>query len=207
MRKNILLILFILFGLGVSFVSCDDDDNTYYDEAWKLFNDSIYYAAKNNPAYSEWQSQSFNGSLYYKRYAENDETSPFSKSFIEIEDQTPLFSDSVVCRYVGWFIRNNEDKTPYFFDGTENSVIIDGKEHELTFNKKQGVGFRVSGVIDGWATALQNMKPGDEVRICMPYMLGYGAAGLSNSSTGATMIPGYTTLWFDVKLLKIIRNK
>lgn len=202
MRKNILFIFSIVLGLTVGFASCSDDDSSTYDEEWKLYNDSIYNATRSISDYERWSSESGNGEVLMKRYKDNDETNPF-KSFTEIEDEYPLFSDSVVCRYVGWFFL--KDGTPYFFDGTENKCTVNDKEYTLTYNKKQGIGFRVSQVIDGWSTALQNMKAGDEVRICMPYLLGYGASGTSDNY-GNTLIPAYTTLWFDVKLVKVIRN-
>ena len=57
--------------------------------------------------------------------------------------------------------------------------------------------FRVSGTVDGFATMLQHMKVGEQVEVCIPQRLGYGA-------TAQTSIPAYTTLWFRIKLLKII---
>jgi len=51
----------------------------------------------------------------------------------------------------------------------------------------------VSGVVDGFTTALQHMRKGDRWKVYIPYQLGYGES--ANSS-----IPGYSTLVFDITL-------
>ena len=53
--------------------------------------------------------------------------------------------------------------------------------------------FAISSVVDGFATALQNMKAGDRWLIYIPYQLGYGPKGNNG-------IPAYSTLVFDVTL-------
>lgn len=208
MKKNVLFILSILLGSLICLVSCGDDDEVY-DEAWKLYNDSIFYSLVGNSDYERLQSESENGFVFRKKYTAAN--SPF-KSFHEVEGESPLFSDSVVCRYTGWYFSKEGD--PLVFDGTENEVVINGKTINTNFNQKQGVGFRINNtslikntysVTDGMATALQSMKPGDECQICIPFMLGYGVNGLYTSS-GSVLVPGYSTVWFDIKLLKVIRN-
>lgn len=196
MRKNILFIFTAIFVSFAAMVSCGDDDNGY-DEEWKKYNDSIFNSLESNLNYEKFNSLSENGFVYSKRYTSED--SPFELKFTEITDQSPLFSDSVVCRYMGWYFL--KDGTPYIFDGTENEIFINGEKYTPNFNKKHGVGLRVSGVVDGWATILQRMKPGDERQICVPFLLGYGVNGSSDGT-----IPGYTTLWFNLKLMKVIRN-
>jgi len=200
MRKNILFILSILLVSFIGMASCSDDDNNGYDEEWKKYNDSIYYSLGDKPEYSKANSLSENGFIYIKKFT--SENSPFETKFTEITDESPLFTDSVVCRYMGWYFA--KDGTPIIFDGTENEIVINGETYTKNFNKKQGTSFRVNGVIDGWATALQGMKAGDECQICIPFLLGYGVNGLTSS--GVQIIPGYTTLWFNMKLLKVIRN-
>ena len=56
--------------------------------------------------------------------------------------------------------------------------------------------FLVSGLKEGFSTAIQHMRKGDYWRIYVPYNLGYGSAGSGK-------IPGYSTLIFDVTLLDI----
>lgn len=97
-------------------------------------------------------------------------------------DGTIQFSDSVVCLYIGWYL--DADGNKYVFDST-----VDRNNVPSTF--------AVNGVIDGWVTILQTMKEGDEREICVPYQLGYGTAATST-------IPAYTTLFFNIKVLKVI---
>jgi FKBP-type peptidyl-prolyl cis-trans isomerase len=67
---------------------------------------------------------------------------------------------------------------------------------EAVFDSGTNVQFNVNGVVRGFDIALQNMVVGDKWNICIPYHLGYGTV-----STGT--IPAYTTLFFEVELLKI----
>ncbi|MDR1561850.1 MAG: FKBP-type peptidyl-prolyl cis-trans isomerase [Dysgonamonadaceae bacterium] len=65
--------------------------------------------------------------------------------------------------------------------------------------------FNLSGnnTIRGFSFALQQMCVGNHWEIVIPYYLGYGETGLVSNYT--TLIPGYTTLVFDVKLVEIIK--
>jgi peptidylprolyl isomerase/FKBP-type peptidyl-prolyl cis-trans isomerase FklB len=57
--------------------------------------------------------------------------------------------------------------------------------------------FTVSGVVDGFSTALQHMQVGDKWEVWIPARLGYGERSQSN-------IPGFTTLVFEIELLEIL---
>jgi FKBP-type peptidyl-prolyl cis-trans isomerase len=46
------------------------------------------------------------------------------------------------------------------------------------------------------------MVVGDKWRLCIPYELGYGAAGKSDGY-GNVMMRGYTTLFFELELISI----
>ncbi|MCL1934004.1 MAG: FKBP-type peptidyl-prolyl cis-trans isomerase [Candidatus Azobacteroides sp.] len=61
----------------------------------------------------------------------------------------------------------------------------------------------LGSLIRGFSFALQNMTVGDKWEIWVPYYLGYGESGYYNSSTGQTIIQGYTTLVFEVELVSI----
>jgi FKBP-type peptidyl-prolyl cis-trans isomerase FklB len=56
----------------------------------------------------------------------------------------------------------------------------------------------VSGVVDGFATALQNMHIGDRWQVYIPYSLGY-------DSSASSSIPAYSTLIFDITLVSYYR--
>ena len=53
-------------------------------------------------------------------------------------------------------------------------------------------------------TAIMNMRIGDQWEIYIPYQLGYGVNG-STDSNGKTLIPGYSTLIFNVTLKSFYR--
>ncbi len=55
---------------------------------------------------------------------------------------------------------------------------------------------RPDELIQGWTIALLDMRVGDSARIVVPYTLGYGA-------TTSGIIPPYSTLVFDLKLVDI----
>lgn len=191
--------LFALLSLVFVFASCgDDDDNTAEILEWKAQQDQVYRDVSNSGQYSELISRTGNGSVYYKTSNNITDQIPFSAvspRLIEVTDTPPLFSDSVVCRYMGWYLNSDNEKV--VFDGTEN-MVIDGTEYN--FNRQGGVGFQVGGVIAGWSDILQIMYPGNEYEVCIPQQLAYG-------SSGSGSIKYYTTLFFKLKLLKVFRKQ
>ncbi|MDO5059439.1 MAG: FKBP-type peptidyl-prolyl cis-trans isomerase [Neisseria sp.] len=76
--------------------------------------------------------------------------------------------------------------------------LIDGTE----FDNRQGdpVAFPLDQVIKGWTEGLQLMKEGAEYTFYIPAELGYG-----DRATGK--IPPQSTLVFDVKLVKVEKEK
>jgi peptidylprolyl isomerase/FKBP-type peptidyl-prolyl cis-trans isomerase FklB len=60
-----------------------------------------------------------------------------------------------------------------------------------------------TGVIEGWKTALQLMKEGDRWEVWIPQVLGYGATDRKNTA-GVVTIPAYSTLKFEIEVVKII---
>ncbi len=181
-----ILILAVLFGVLISFGSCvnDDDDSTVSQE-WKTYNEQQVRNASSS-GYTARPSQSGNGSVYWKSitdFVPGDEPSI---------DRFPIFTDSVSVRYEGWFFRL--DDTKYTFDSTE------GDKNGMVLRTRVN-----GGLIDGFATMLQNMKIDEQAEVCIPYLLGYGTIG--SYSSGVQIIPGYTTLWFKIKLLNIYDEK
>lgn len=85
------------------------------------------------------------------------------------------------------------DKVTVHYTGT----LIDGTKFDSSVDRGQPATFPVNGVIQGWTKALQMMKEGDKWRIFIPYNLGYGERGAGAS------IPPYSTLIFDVELIKV----
>ena len=196
MKKSILWLVGVLFLLPLCITSCEENDglvNPYgnWKERNQLFLDSIAKVAKDNPM--EWKvihtyqfpeptdplvAMNVNDYVYCKVLESGDGIYPF-------------YTDSVTTNYRGQLI-------PL----AEGTIVTFDQSYKGELNKDVAVpvGFKVSGVIAGWTTALQEMREGDRWEVYIPSELGYGLQG-SNS------IPGYSTLCFDVHLVKVISNR
>jgi FKBP-type peptidyl-prolyl cis-trans isomerase FklB len=78
-----------------------------------------------------------------------------------------------------------------------HGTLLDGTVFDSSVERGQPATFPVSGVIKGWTEALQLMSIGSKWRLYVPFDLAYGEKGAS------AQIGPYTTLIFDVELLKI----
>lgn len=103
---------------------------------------------------------------------------------------SPMFTDSVFVNYRGRLIPTTNYVDGYVFDQS----YIDDYDPMTARPAK----LLTSELVDGFATALQNMHIGDHWRVYIPYPLGYGAS----SNTG---IPAYSTLIFDIALVAYYR--
>ncbi|MFM7024316.1 MAG: FKBP-type peptidyl-prolyl cis-trans isomerase [Flavobacteriales bacterium] len=75
-------------------------------------------------------------------------------------------------------------------------TLIDGKEFDSSYKRKEPISFNLQGVIRGWTEGLQLMPVGSKFQFYIPYDLAYG-------EQSQNMIPAYSTLIFDVELLDI----
>jgi FKBP-type peptidyl-prolyl cis-trans isomerase FklB len=74
---------------------------------------------------------------------------------------------------------------------------IDGKVFDSSYERGKPASFPVSGVVEGFSEALQNMKPGDKWEVFIPSDLGYG-----ERARGADIRPN-ETLIFTLELMGI----
>ena len=100
--------------------------------------------------------------------------------------ESPMYTDSVRVSYLGRLLPSASYAEGYEFDGT-----VYGKYSSQTNSTTK---FVLSGLTDGFATAVQHMHRGDYWRIYVPSELAYGAYG-------TTGIPGYSVLTFDLTLI------
>ena len=92
-------------------------------------------------------------------------------------ERSPKATDTVLCHYEG--------------------RLVSGKVFDSSYERNQPAEFGLNQVIPGWTEGLQLMSEGAKYRFYIPYMLGYGEQGAGPS------IPPYSTLIFDVELIKV----
>lgn len=182
MKKYLHIALMLLFVLTIT--SCSKDDEDKVDEVWKQQNEEAFQKIAANPDYKKQQSISGNGFILYKVLKEGD-------------GNKPAYTDSVRVQYKGFIISNLqgnivEDLTKvreegFSFDGR---LASEGEPSDMI----------VSQLVDGFTTALQYMKEGDRWEIWIPQKLGYGGQARDG-------IPAYSTLVFDLELIKVLERK
>jgi len=94
------------------------------------------------------------------------------------EGAQPKATDTVHCHYEG--------------------RLLDGTIFDSSYQRGEPIDFSLQQVIAGWTEGVQLMKEGSKFRFYIPYMLAYGEGG------AGAMIPPYSTLIFDVELLKVL---
>lgn len=92
--------------------------------------------------------------------------------------RSPKATDKVRCHYEG--------------------RLINGDIFDSSYKRSQPADFGLNQVIAGWTEGVQLMKEGAKYRFYIPYLLGYGEQGAGSS------IPPYSTLIFDVELIKVL---
>lgn len=85
------------------------------------------------------------------------------------------------------------DKVTVHYHGT----LIDGTVFDSSVDRNSPATFGVTQVIQGWVEGLQLMSMGAKYKFFIPYDLAYGERG------AGPKIPPYSTLVFEVELIKI----
>ena len=192
------ILILSLITAAMLLVACSEENNTAEEfPNWQQKNENYFNAlyadvSKGLSSYDSWK-------ILRKWSLQDDVTASASDHIVArvIENgegtETPLYTDSVAVIYSGRLLPSTSYPTGYVFD---KSYV--GEFHPQTAKAR---GFRISGLTDGFSTALQYMKKGDRWEIYVPANLGYGALG--SSSAG---IPGHSVLIFDMMLVDIYRK-
>lgn len=89
----------------------------------------------------------------------------------------PTATDSVLVHYKG--------------------TLLSGKQFDSSYDRGQPITFTLNQVIKGWTEGVQLMAAGSKYKFYIPYNLAYGERGYGQD------IPPYSTLIFEVELLKV----
>lgn len=191
----ILYLLALLAPVGL-LSSCSESDNEEEEfPNWKKTNEQYF-----NNLYAMAKSGADMGDKSWKvirqwSLEESTAKDPYDYIVVNVlENGTgsgcPLYTDSVKVHYEGRLLPSTSYPDGYVFD----------KSFTGEFNPATALPakFAVSGMIDGFTTALQYMHIGDHWKVYIPYQLGYGS-----SASGS--IPAYSTLVFDVTLVSYYR--
>ena len=181
MKKLFYIILPVVAAIAVS--SCNDDDNTDTLSQYEAYRDE-------NVAYYESQAELKNpdGTPYYERLVPVWNSGAeilihyFNDRALTAGNLQPLFTSGCAVKYIGRLYND------YAFDSSYlRTSALYGDSVSI---------FQPSGVIQGWAIALMDMRVGDSCEIVIPYQQGYGPQV-------QPAIPPYSTLKFNMKLVDI----
>ncbi len=194
MKKSFLTFLLVALLAPLCLTSCSEDDNEVEEfPNWRQTNEEQLAAL-----YERAQGVTDGSWKVIKNYTLEDAVPGSAANSIVVEvlqagtgSGSPMFSDSVKINYRGRLLPSTSYPDGYVFDESYT-----GDYNPATANP---VTMYVGELVDGFATALQNMRIGDHWRVYMPYQLGYGVNGTSSG------IPGYSTLVFDIALVAYYR--
>ena len=192
MMKNIRILLLLTMSVLFGLTSCEESSEAGEFDNWQQRNtqfvDSIAAVARAN-TYDDWKvflAQGLdttkvwdNGYYVYCRVIEEG-----------CGTAHPLYTDNVLVNYRGRLMPSDTYKDGYIFDSSYSGEL------NPAFNVP--VTLPLSGTVEGFCTAVQQMTDGDVWEVYIPYQLGYGAKGTSG-------IPAYSTLIFDINLVSFHR--
>jgi len=179
---NAFLIL-SFFHFFIFMVSCSEE--TEEEDEWDN------WQQKNETVVAQWGSNaSYRKILTYTKNASATGWTNDDYIYVEVLESgsglvSPLYTDTVRVAYRGRLIPTASYPEGKVFDET----YTDDFQWDLADKSD----FSVSTVVDGFCTALMNMRVGDRWRVRIPYMLGYG-------TTSTNSITGYSNLVFEIAL-------
>ncbi len=204
MRHHASYYAFLAFVAAVFCLSsCKETDDTVVEfENWQQKNEA-YFNAKYNSVKQAIASGDTSWKIF-KSFSKDYSTTGTASDYILVKvlnegsgSGSPLYTDSVRVHYRGQllasasYVDSSDSELGYVFDTSWSTTTFDDR---IFVPSK----FGVSGVVDGFSTALQHMRIGDRWRVYIPYQLGYGT-----SDNGS--IPAYSTLVFDLALAAYYR--
>ncbi len=193
MKRNVFYVLCSFVAALSLMAACDETSEENEYDNWEVRNkaylDSIANVAQTN-ASGDWKmlksytlpSDQAGSSLLAK--------DPLNYVFVKVlksgTGATPLYNDTVRVHYRGSYI---------------NGAVFDQSyKGTLDPNTAMPSKFQTSALINGWTTALQQMKEGDSWMVYIPWSLAYGPGTMASSSSS---ILEYSMLVFSLDLVKV----
>jgi FKBP-type peptidyl-prolyl cis-trans isomerase FkpA len=109
-----------------------------------------------------------------------------------------------------YLIINKKGSGPAIDSGKVITLVYEGRflnDSVFDGTKKEGKPYHfISGthhVIEGWELAMKKLHMGDEARLILPSKLAYGQAGIQDPKSGAFMVPPFTPIIFDMKIISV----
>lgn len=206
MNSKNLRYLFLLMMAVVALASCSENDSAYDEYSnWQerneqAFADTLAYAKKQGEANGWYVLR--NWSLDNQTPIKDQQGNNITLSYKDVDyvvvhvldkgegTTSPIYTDSVKVSYRGRLLPTTDK------DGQVSQGYVFDSNFDGTYNKStaQLSTFAVSGLIDGFTTALLKMHVGDHWMVFIPHQLGYG------SSTSNSGIPAYSMLRFEIAL-------
>ena len=107
------------------------------------------------------------------------QTTPSGLQYLVLTKGTgikPAASDTVLVHYKG--------------------TLLNGTEFDSSYKRNEPLSLSLNNVIPGWTEGVQLMSTGSKYKFFIPYSLAYGERGQGE-------IPPYSTLVFEIELLKV----
>ena len=80
-------------------------------------------------------------------------------------------------------------------------TLLDGKVFDSSYERGEPAKFPLNRVIPGWTEGMQLVGEGGKITLWVPFNLGYGAQPAGED------IPAYSTLVFEVELIKVCKTE
>lgn len=180
MNKFLQIALVMLCVLSIT--SCKDDKDDSSDVAKQIYKAKQYAAFEamaDSSDYVKWNNEG--GSLYV-----------YAKKIKSGDGLQVYFNSRVSVYYTGTLTDGSQFDSQQLLDGAPFKCAVSSTYANTTY----------SSVITGWTVALQNMREGDIYEVWIPQELAYGANEKTDSK-GVVTIPAYSTLIFQMEVVKV----
>jgi len=206
--RHTLLLGCLALGLTTLLAACEETEVTDPEYAdWQARNATYFAQRMNEARQAIAQARAQHGDGWeahcpwrmYRSYARSQEpgtpaatTDSICVEILESGTGTasPLYTDSVRINYLGRLMPTDRYPDGYVFD---HSGLSEDPADIFSNSLGAPAKLAVSGTVEGFTTALQQMRVGDRWRIYIPQELGYGGSAIGS-------VQAYSTTVFEVQL-------